>query len=203
MSIDDFSPAGVSVTAPVLHWYDFVCPFCYVGQDRSRILTGRGFTVLSVPLPIHPEIPHEGIEAGPRQGPMYEFLEYEARAAGLPLKWPERLPNTLHALTAAEWVRRHEPAAFPALYARLFEAHFVRGEDIGDPAVVEAHAAQCGADPDALTAAMCSPAPARDVERSAGLAGRIGVTGTPAWLVGSRVVAGVLPRSEFQEFHPV
>lgn len=200
MSIDDFSPAGATVTAPVLHWYDFVCPFCYVGQDRSGILADRGFTVLSIPLPIHPEIPQEGTEAGPRQGPMYEFLEAEARAAGLPLHWPARLPNTLYALTAAEWVRRHDPGAFPALYAGLFEAHFVRGEDIGDQAVVDAHAAAEGVAPDALAAAMCSPGPARDVERSAGLAARIGVTGTPAWLVGSQVVAGLRPQGEFERF---
>jgi hypothetical protein len=22
----------------VLHWYDFICPFCYVGQQRQRNL---------------------------------------------------------------------------------------------------------------------------------------------------------------------
>jgi len=200
MSIDDFSPAGSKVTAPVLHWYDFVCPFCYVGQDRSRILTDRGFTVLSIPLPIHPEIPQGGIAAGPRQGPMYEFLEDEARAAGLPLHWPARLPNTLYPLTVAEWVRRHEPGAFAALYAGLFEAHFVRGEDIGKRAVVERHAAANGVDTRALAVAMSSPGPAQDVERSAGLARRIGITGTPAWLVGSQVVSGLRPRSAFEEF---
>lgn len=198
MRIDDFSPAGAEVTAPVLHWYDFVCPFCYVGQDRSRLLTERGFTVLSIPLPIHPEIPLGGIAAGPRQGPMYEFLEDEARAAGLPLHWPARLPNTLHALTVAEWVRRHEPDAFPALYAVLFEAHFAGGEDIGDRAVVERHAAASGVDTRALTGAMCSPGPAQDVERSALSAARIGITGTPAWLVGSQVLSGLRPRPEFE-----
>ncbi|WP_405590181.1 DsbA family protein [Streptomyces sp. NBC_01190] len=200
MSIGDFSPAGAEATAPVLHWYDFVCPFCYVGQDRSRILTKRGFTVLSIPLPIHPEIPQEGVEAGPRQGPMYEFLQNEARAAGLPLHWPARLPNTILALTVAEWVRRHEPGAFPALYAELFEAHFVRGEDIGALAVVQQHAAASGVDIPALTVAMTEPGPAQDVEQSSGLAEHFGIAGTPAWLVGSLAISGLRPRSEFEEF---
>lgn len=26
----------------LLHWYDFICPFCYVAQDRTAILTRRG-----------------------------------------------------------------------------------------------------------------------------------------------------------------
>ncbi|WP_327287750.1 hypothetical protein [Streptomyces sp. NBC_01198] len=66
---------------------------------------------------------------------MDEFLEGEARAAGPPLRRPARLPNTLSALTAAEWQRRHEPGAFPAPYAALLGSHFVGGEDIGDRAV--------------------------------------------------------------------
>jgi hypothetical protein len=45
---------------------------------------------------------------------------HEARAVGLLLHWPARLPNTILALTVAEWARRHEPRAFPALYAALF-----------------------------------------------------------------------------------
>lgn len=201
MSIGDFLSAGAEVTEPALHWYDFVCPFCYIGQDRSRILTDRGFTVLSIPLPIHPEIPQEGIEAGPRQGPMYEFLQDEARAVGLVLHWPARLPNTLLALTVAEWVRRHEPEAFPALYAALFEAHFVRGEDIGALAVVRHHVAASGVDTRALTVAMSKPRASQDVEQSSGLAEQVGINGTPAWLVGSLVISGLRPRSEFEAFH--
>ncbi|MFG1811385.1 DsbA family protein [Streptomyces sp. NPDC049040] len=200
MPFDDFSPDGSEVTAPVPHWYDFVCPFCYIGQDRSRILAERGFTLLTIPLPIHMEIPLEGAAAGPREGPMYEFLEREARAAGLPLHWPARLPNSLYALTAAEWVRRHEPGAFPSLHAGLFDAHFVRGEDLGDQAVVEGHAVASGVDKQAMRAAMSTSGPARDVQRSGGFAERFGVTGTPAWLVGSRLVSGLRPRSEFEEF---
>src|ERR1041385_2547686 len=79
----------------VLHWYDFICPFCYVAQHRNGILIRHGFHLDELAFQIHPDIPAGGIPAGPRIGPMYSGLEREAREAGLPLHWPARLPNTL------------------------------------------------------------------------------------------------------------
>ena len=109
----------------VLHWYDFICPFCYVGQQRNAILARSGLHLVELPFQAHPDIPHGGIPAGVRTGPTYPMLEREARAARLPLNWPPRLPNSRTALAAAEWVRRHQPDAFPRFHRDLFAAHFV------------------------------------------------------------------------------
>src|SRR5689334_5549122 len=118
----------------VLHWYDFICAFCYVGQSRNTILVQHGLQVVELPFQAHPDIPPGGIPAGPRSGPMYVMLEREARDAGLPLHWPPRLPNTRRALAAAEWARQHQPQVSPQLHKALFAAHFALGEDLGDPA---------------------------------------------------------------------
>src|SRR5215470_19307757 len=75
----------------VLHWYDFLCPFCYIGQQRNAILVQHGLDVVELPFQAHPDIPAGGISVGPRKGPSYEMLEREAREAGLTLRWP--LPN--------------------------------------------------------------------------------------------------------------
>src|SRR4051794_8196317 len=53
-------------TRTVLHWYDFICPFCYVSQNRNSILARHGFDVVELPFQSHPEIPPGGILAGPR-----------------------------------------------------------------------------------------------------------------------------------------
>src|SRR5712664_3159525 len=82
----------------VLHWYDFLCPFCYVAQHRNAILLQHGLGVVELPFQAHPDIPPGGISAGPRNGPMYAMLEREAREARLPLHWPRHLPNTRRAL---------------------------------------------------------------------------------------------------------
>src|SRR5262245_42087212 len=114
------SSIGMLKTGVAWHWFDFTCPFCYVGRTRSDILSRHGLAVIDVPLQAHPEIPAQGIAMGPRSGAMYQRLEQEAREAGLPLRWPSRLPNSRYALTVAEWVRRHHPAGFLPLYRQLF-----------------------------------------------------------------------------------
>jgi predicted DsbA family dithiol-disulfide isomerase len=85
---------------------------------------------------------------------MYAYIEEEARAAGLQLVWPDRLPNTRMVLAAAEWSRRHAPQSFPALERALFPAHFTLGEDLGDRDIIDRHAAEAGIDIAAMHAAL-------------------------------------------------
>jgi 2-hydroxychromene-2-carboxylate isomerase len=92
----------------VLHWFDFICPFCYVAQDRNRILRDAGVAVIDLPMQIHPEIGPGGVPAPPRTGPVYEQLAEAAREAGLDLDWPARIPCSRPALAAA---RRSAPTS--------------------------------------------------------------------------------------------
>jgi 2-hydroxychromene-2-carboxylate isomerase len=182
----------------VLHWYDFVCPLSYVGQLRTAILVRHGLTVVELPFQGHPEIPLEGIEAGPRHAPMYAMLEREAKAAGLPLRWPGRLPNTGRALAAAEWVRRNQPAAFAQLRCDLFAAHFALGEDLGDPAVIDKLAKQAGVETTALDAALASGVAEEAVAESEDLGYVHGVRRTPAWLISGQLISALRPASDFE-----
>jgi hypothetical protein len=98
MSVEITDPKRLSSSAQptlqVLHWYDFLCPFCHVGRQHNTIFESHGFEVVDLPFQAHPDIPLGGRAAGQRSGPMYACIEAEARAAGLPLVWPDRLPNT-------------------------------------------------------------------------------------------------------------
>jgi len=181
-----------------LHWYDFVCPFCYVSQNRNATLEAYGIHVVELPFQVHPDIPPEGIHVGPREGDVYERLEREARSAGLPLEWPERLPNTRLALAAAEWVRLHRPQVSARLNKDLFAAYFALGEDIGDPLVVDRYAGQYGVDLEALHLARANGSALLALGRAQTLGQDLGVRGTPAWLVSQRLVAGLRPLEEFR-----
>jgi predicted DsbA family dithiol-disulfide isomerase len=180
------------------HWYDFLCPFCYVGQDRTQILIQAGIEVTELPFQAHPEIPEGGVAAGPREGPMYRRLEQECRDAGLPLRWSKRLPNTRQALAAAEWVRRNRPAAFAQLHHTFFAAHFALGEDLGDPAVIDRYLAQAGVDLMSWHAARANGSALKAVSESETLGRQQGVTGTPAWFVRGQLIVGLRPRSDFR-----
>ena len=164
----------------VLHWYDFICPFCYVGQQRTAILARHGLEVVELPFQAHPDIPPGGIAAGPRTGPMFAMLEREAREVGLALNWPPRLPDTRRALAAAEWTRRHHPSAFPQFHKDMFAAHFVLGEDLEDSAVIARHASGAGIDVAALHAALTDGSAAVGVDEAEATGRKYGVQGTPA-----------------------
>jgi predicted DsbA family dithiol-disulfide isomerase len=183
----------------VLVWYDFICPFCYVGQQRTRILEDSGLEAAELPFQAHADVPIEGVAMGPRSGPMYDLLEREAAAAGLPLNWPSRLPNSRIALAAAEWVRRNDPAKFAALQQDLFRAHFVNGEDLGDPAVIDQHLIARRLDPGAFWTAVDEGSAEQAVVQAEELGRSLGVRGTPAWLIGGRLVSGLRPQAEFEE----
>jgi predicted DsbA family dithiol-disulfide isomerase len=182
----------------VMHWYDFLCPFCYVGQHRTAILVHHGLHVVELPFQAHPDIPPGGIPAGPRHGPMYAMLEREAKEAGLPLHWPRRLPNTRRALAAAEWARRHQPRTFPQLHKDLFAAHFVLGEDLEDPAVIDRHASESGIDLAALHAALADDSAAAAVMEAEMMGRKYGAQGTPAWLLAQQLITGLRPAAEFE-----
>jgi predicted DsbA family dithiol-disulfide isomerase len=184
--------------ATARHWYDLTCPFCYVAQSRNAIIAANGFTLVQLPFRAHPEVPDGGLEVGPRRGPTYELLAAEATEAGLELHWPPRLPGSLRALAAAEWVRTHNPAAFPQLVAELFAAHFARGEDIGSQQIIDARAAAAGVDTAALHVALGNGQAYGAVTASEREGRRMGVTGTPAWLVGGQLITGLRERDLFQ-----
>lgn len=182
----------------VLHWYDLICPFCYVGQRRTAILIRYGLDVVELPFQAHPDIPLGGVPAGPRTAPMYAMLEREAKETGLPLRWPPRLPNSRRALAAAEWVRRHQPDAFPQFHKDLFGAHFVLGEDIENSAVIDRHASEAGIDLTALHVALDDDSAVAAVTEAEMIGHKYGVQGTPAWLLRQRLIAGLLPAAEFE-----
>jgi predicted DsbA family dithiol-disulfide isomerase len=190
--------AGSDDRRTVLHWYDFICPFCYVGQRRNAVLIHHGLDVVELAFQAHPDIPPGGIPAGPRQAPMYAALEREAKEAGLPLHWPRRLPNSRLALSAAEWSRRNQPTGFPQLHRELFEAHFALGENLEDPAVIDRPARASGIDLAAMHAALADGSATAAVTEAEKIGRKHSVQGTPAWLLDQQLIMGLRPAAEFE-----
>ena len=183
----------------VLHWYDFICPFCYIGQHRNGILRRRGLVVVDLAFQAHPEIPFGGIQAGPRDGPMYATLEREAKEAGLPLHWPRHLPNTRKALAAAEWVRRHRPLSAARFHRQLFQAHFALAQDLEDQWVIDEHATESGIDVAALHGALDDGSAARLVDETEVIGRGHGVYGTPAWFLNDQLIARLRSAADFED----
>ena len=149
--------------------------------------------ITALPYELHPEIPLEGLSLRERwgaryaeAGAMYRRIAQECEAAGLEFRPPERVPNTRRALETAELVRQRWPDAFDGLDRALFTAHFVAGRALGDPAVLDDLVAGAGADAAEVRGAVDAGEGAGAVEASMAAAERVGVTGTPAWLLDGR-----------------
>jgi predicted DsbA family dithiol-disulfide isomerase len=181
-----------------IHWYDFICPFCYVGQNRNRFLTQRGIEVTDLPMQAHPEVPDSGVTMGERHGPIYEMIEEEAIRSGLPLRWPRRLPNSRQALSAAEWIRRHDGPKFDAFQKAIFAAHFALGEQIDDPSVIDRYTRELKVDLERLRQSIRSGEASRPVSECERLGRRHGVEGTPAWLIAGQLISGLQSPAVFE-----
>lgn len=186
-------------TTPVLHWFDFICPFCYIGQDRTTVIRELGREVIELPFQIHPEIGPGGAPAPERRGPMYDRLAQEAREAGLELNWSPRIPYSGYALAAAEAVRINKPTAHTDFIREVFDAYFARAEDIEDAAVI----ARCGdaanLDPNLFQYALTSGIAANELAHGLDQARQHQVTATPTWLIDGHLVVGLQPRALFRE----
>lgn len=185
-----------------VEWSDYLCPWCYLGLDRIDLLGELGVSVTCLPFELHPEIPPGGrpVHLGGRLARHLERVGRECAAVGLPFRLPERVPNTRLALSAAEWVRRCAPTAFPALHRALFRAHFADGLDIGDQGVLDRLVAEAGGDLTEVRSGMAGGEAARAVDESVRRARDAGVTGTPAWLLGDLLIPGVQPRETMRRW---
>jgi predicted DsbA family dithiol-disulfide isomerase len=184
-------------------WSDYCCPWCYLALDREALLEDLGVEVMVLPYELHPETPSEGVAIRPngRRAEVFERVGAECEAVGLPFRLPARSPNTRAVLEVAEVVRRTEPAAFPALHRSLFRAHFADRRDIADPAVVDELIEAAGADAERARAVVATGAAAAMIGASTAQAAAHDVTGTPAFLLGERLlVPGVQPRPSLERW---
>jgi len=179
-------------------WSDYLCPWCYVGQDRSTRIASHGITVVHRPYELHPEIPASGVAIRPdgRMAPTFTRIAAECAQIGLPFRPPLRMPNTRRALETAEWVRIHHPGAASALHAGLFDAHFASALAIDDPEVIDHLVGAAGAPAAEVRAAIEGGAGGPLVDASMADARAAGVASTPTWVLDDGfVIPGALDRS--------
>jgi predicted DsbA family dithiol-disulfide isomerase len=171
-------------------WRDYLCPWCYLGQDRTRVLEGLGVTVTPQAYELHPEIPVEGRAVRPsgRFASVLAHIAAECEAVGLPFRPPTRISSTRRALEVSEVVRAVAPDAFATVDAAFYDAQWVHALDLGDEAVVDRIVADAGVDLAAVQAALAAGDGARAVDASMAEAREHDVRGAPAWWLDDRLL---------------
>jgi predicted DsbA family dithiol-disulfide isomerase len=180
-------------------WSDYICPWCYLGRDRTALLRELGVEVEHRAFDLHPETPPQGVtvRSGGRLKTVLRRIAVECADVGLPFTMPTRLPRSRRALEVAEVVRVLFPLAFPALDDALFHAVFVDPRDIADADVLDLLVRDAGAPSGEVMARVASGEGSRLLESSIADAREHGITATPSWLVDDRlVIPGPLPREQ-------
>lgn len=165
----------MTTTLTVDVYVDLICPWCLIGKRhlaRSLAELAREQPDIAVQLNWHgvqllPQVPAMG-------WPFAEFYERRlggkeavrqrqqqvqqaALQAGLVLDLASIaiFPNTGRALRLLEHVTRTgSPAQVEAVIERLFAAYFLRGENLGEPAILVQIVRDCGLNADALPAEL-------------------------------------------------
>lgn len=188
---------------------DFVCPWCFIGKSRLKNaieLVGTKhpdarFQINWLPYFLNPGTPSAGepyrpfleakfggtaqvdrmqqqvAEVGKKTGVEFDFARIAVR------------PNTLraHRLVYRAQSIGHRTDEVEALVARLFVAHFQRGENIGDIATLVDIAVECGECRDDVANFLESAEGEQQVATLVRKVGDLGVTGVPFFIVQRRL----------------
>lgn len=200
-------------TMKVEIYSDVACPWCYIGKRRfERALAAfpaaEEVEVVYRPYQLDPAAPAAAVplmqalaqKFGPQAGSMAARVAETARAEGIAMDFGSALAaNTLDAhrlLRLAEL--EGGPAVQHAVVEGLFEAHFARGADVGDPGVLAELAAAAGMDADRVRAYLASDEGAREVRAGIAHAQRLGVAAVPTFVFEDRyAVQGAQPPAAF------
>jgi predicted DsbA family dithiol-disulfide isomerase len=184
-------------------WIDVVCPWAYLGLDRSDLLRELGFTVRSRAYELHPEVPRGGLEMRPdgRLAATYERVRADCAAVGLAFRPPSRISNSRLALEWTEATAAICPDRHEEVVRSLFAARFVRDADLGDADVIMKVLAPLGAALHEVRGAVEDGTGARRLAESVREARAEGIAATPAWrFPGGFVVPGVHSRDQFRRW---
>ena len=179
---------------------DTVCPWCFIGKRRlDKALAMRPDVQVQVfwrPYRLDPTIPKEGVDRqaylkakfgdGPRNTAMGDALRSEGASEGLAFAFDKiaKTPNTLDSHRLIRWAGGQ--GVQDAVVERLFSAYFLEGRDIGDAGVLTEVAKEAGMDFSLVGELLARDADLEAVEREAGMANQMGISGVPTFIFDSR-----------------
>lgn len=182
---------------------DFACPFCYVGQARTdRLCRESGLALDWKPYEIHPETPEGGrpltriVAQDERRGVIAERVQELAAEDGLTYRWPAFVPNSHRALLATEYAR--DQGQLIPFHTVVLDAHWVSGQNIGDPAVLLELAERCGLERAGVAAAWRDPLYEQRLDVVRRECQERQIVGVPTFVIGPFTIVGAQPYAILQ-----
>lgn len=182
---------------------DVVCPWCYVGKKQlDRALTFLPDLDVAVnwrPYQLDPTIPPGGTDRQAymlakfgsleRVNQMHEKLEVVGENVGIAFDFAaiKVAANTLDAHRLIRWAANSDlPGTQDQVVQALFRAVFEEGRDVGDHDVLLQIAEEAGLDMPVMAALLPTDADVEAVRSEITVAGQMGITGVPCFLLNQR-----------------
>jgi predicted DsbA family dithiol-disulfide isomerase len=187
---------------------DTVCPWCLIGKRRlEAALAERPDLEVAVhwrAFQLNPTMPKEGMDrqtylatkfGGPDNAEMvYQRIRNAGAEEAIDFAFEDiaRTPNTIDSHRLIRWAAGQDRET--ETVEALFQAYFLRGENIGDRDVLVAAAKAAGMDPDEAAAFLASEALASEIEEEDRQARSLGIDGVPCFVFNGRhALAGAQP----------
>lgn len=183
------------MTASVLFYSDYVCPYCYVAERGTlgRFVAQYDVDVTWRGFQLHPHVPPGGVSVDDMFGPgkarsfarrMHAF----AAEFGVEIGEVDRIPSTLEALAVTEYAR--DRGALEPFRDAVMDAHWHDGADIESDDTLAALAERVGLDGGEAVAAGKDPAYLDRVRAARVEAHDRMVTGIPTLFIDGYMVVG-------------
>ncbi|MGF6767540.1 putative DsbA family dithiol-disulfide isomerase [Paraburkholderia sp. GAS199] len=197
--------------------YDFICPWCWIGQRNfAAALAESGVagsvTVRYMPYELNLSMPLEGMDRREYRTQKFgswarsQSMDAQVAAAGLGAgalinyNIVSRTPNTRLAHGLMQFAQEHnEPRMTGALYQAIYAAYFSEGRDIGSMDILVSIASARGFDKDAVRAYLTSRSGEHKIDAARQRADNLGVRAVPTTVIDGEIISGAQPIATFTQ----
>lgn len=180
---------------------DHVCPWCYVGKKRLEAAIAQrpelDIRVTWQPFQLSPDMPREGrkrmdhyreIFGEQRAQIIMQSMQDTGREEGIAFgSSPDAMsPNTLSAHVLMLWAREADEVDANEVAEKLFHAHHVACEDLGDLRVLSRIAGEAGMDQEQVAARLATGEDEGRVLEQIQASAERGVSGVPFFIIDGR-----------------
>jgi predicted DsbA family dithiol-disulfide isomerase len=178
----------------VVMFADFICPYCYIGQERMEQLA-RDYDVRPLWRPhwLHPETPPEGAPfpqdvSRERARATAEWLKEMAQEKAARMRFPDKLQCSFFAFEAVEFAQ-DQAHALPFTSA-VYDALWVEGKDIASMTTLQEAAAKVGLDAEEMGRALRERRYMQRTFDAIAASRNAGIVSTPTYILGRTAIKG-------------
>lgn len=184
------------ITAEV--WTDYICPWAYLGTDRTSLIESLGVPVAVRGYELHPELSAAPatVRPGGKLSTTFDTVAELARECGVEFVAPAFSSSTRLALECHEVARYRWPDRAEAFHRSLWAARWIDGTDLADRQVIALLASRADLPLDDLWPDIAAGVGNQLLARSIDDARSAGIVATPAWRFNTGfILTGIHDRS--------